>query len=67
MELTDKIQKVAGLNAHLQAGMVGFKPLATDLVPAQGVSSLLAMCGGSAWESNPPTPLFRRYTGFEVR
>jgi hypothetical protein len=23
--------------------------------------------GGSAWESNPPTPLFRRYTGFEVR
>ncbi|CAO0823883.1 hypothetical protein DFAR_3990008 [Desulfarculales bacterium] len=24
-------------------------------------------CGGSAWESNPPTPLLRGYTGFEVR
>lgn len=27
----------------------------------------LEKSGGSAWESNPPTRVLARYTGFEVR
>ena len=28
---------------------------------------VLKITGGSAWESNPPSRLLTRYTGFEVR
>ena len=41
IELPDHMEKVIGQHPHLQPGLVGFEPLATGLVPAQGVLPFL--------------------------
>jgi len=41
IELPNHMQEVVGQNPHLQAGLGGFKTLATGLVPTQGVLALL--------------------------
>ena len=41
VELPNHVQEVVGQNPHLQPGLVGLEPLATGLVPAQGVFALL--------------------------
>ena len=41
IELPDHMQEVVGQNPHLQPGLVGLEPLATGLVPAQGVLAFL--------------------------
>ena len=41
IELPDHMQEVVSQNPHLQPGLIGLETLATGLVPAQGVLSLL--------------------------
>jgi len=41
IEMTDQVQDVVSQNPHLQPGLIGLETLATGLVPAQGVLSLL--------------------------
>jgi hypothetical protein len=41
IELPDHVQEVVSQNPHLSPGLVGLEPLATGLVPVQGVFALL--------------------------
>src|SRR5687768_12728244 len=66
-DLFERYSQLVNTSVNSERQTMGTKNNGLSTKTAHQVSNNLRLAGGSARESNPPTPLVTRHNGFEVR